>query len=288
MNVLNQSAPVVPVNAVTNIPAPQVITGTIAESQQPIPANPQCDMQSIIDSNLLGRVDFLSRCTLDGDSDNGTVLFSTHIPVLRGPYRPGSISNAAGNIINWAHFQLATGTYYQPVQHLGFCFIGPEAVIGKLLISYDPLDCYPGNNSSIPPVPRRDRRMITEEWDLSSSKVHFSSFMPHIIGHNMPTFNQDLPRSYGTEFENYENKGFIHPEIMTPAQFHSFGRVTLTVKQPIQYGSLFPRKYTIFVFTSLAGTTQSTPMDPRVANWSNNGDPLLYTSTNATHAYANP
>lgn len=276
---LSGSTPINPVLAMPNLPAPQVISGTLGQQGNPPIVNPPLDLASFMNIDTSTLTDVLGSFTIDTSMQVGTELFSAHLPIIRGAVETLGQRGVTTIALNWANVALCSHMYYNPINHIGFVVIAPEPVKGKLLVTWNPAETVSGLGS-VPPIYSARRRMITEEWDLAESKCYFRTFMPNGLINQMPTEEQPLPRSPSRPAGAGNTALFIAPSYDTPTQFRRFGRLSLFLEQEIQVGSIFPKQYTVIVFTCFAGTRLSVPVDPRRAAFSNGRDSLLVAHNN--------
>lgn len=280
-NVLSGSTPLNPALAMPNLPAPQVISGVIGQQGTPPIINPPLDLASFMNVDTSTLTDVVGTFKISTSMNVGDEVFSSTLPVIQG-HRHVRLENGGidTNPLNWANFALCSHMYYNPVNHIGFVVIAPEPVKGKLLVIWDPTETL---MDSLPPKYSAKRRMITEEWDLAESKTYFRTYLPNGLINQMCTEEQPLPRVP----TNSGNQNFVAPSYSTPTQFRRFGRLSVFIEQELQVGSIFPKEYTVIVFTCFAGTQFSVPVDPRRAAYSNSRDSLLVAHNNYRSARFN-
>jgi hypothetical protein len=285
-NMISGSTPINPVLAMPNLPAPQVISGTLGQQGNPPIVNPPLDLASFMNTDTSTLTDVLGSFTINTSMQVGTELFSTHLPIIRGAKQTIDQRGVTTIALNWANVALCSHMYYNPINHIGFVVIAPEPVKGKLLAIWNPAETVSGLGRVAPLYSAR-RRMITEEWDLAESKCYFRTFMPNGLINQMPTEEQPLPRSPSRPVGSGVTPLFVAPSYDTPTQFRRFGKLSLFLEQEIQVGSIFPKEYTVIVFTCFAGTRLSVPVDPRRAAFSNGRDSLLVAHNNFEHSRFN-
>lgn len=275
-NVLSGSTPLNPVLAMPNLPAPQVISGVLGQQGNPPLINPPLDLQSIMNVDLSTLTDVLGSFTIDTSMNVGTEVFSTRLPVIRGPVSTfGDEGSVTTTVLNWANLALCSHMYYNPIQHLGFVVIAPEPVKGKILAVWNPSET--SSSHDVAPQYSARRRMITEEWDLAESKTYFRTFLPNGLVNQMSTEEQQLPR-VPSGIQTTSN--LIAPSYSIPSQFRNFGTFSLFIEQEIQVGSIFPKQYTVIAFSCFAGTQLSVPVDPRRNAYTNDRDSVMVAHRN--------
>jgi hypothetical protein len=245
------NTPVNPLIALATLPQPQVISGTLGEQGSPVAYTDLRQFPSIMDANLINNTDFLGTANITTANNTGTRIFSCQTPLMGRTL--GTLEYDVEAPMNWNHLPMLTHQFWDVKQQIGFVFVGPQAITGKLLITYDPIDLASGN---ILGTYRADRRKITTEWDLSKEKMKWIE---------VEGFKMDEKRSiYESRFDGWANPngGYAVP---TKARNYSvnLGSITLTLIQRIQKVSIFPESYSILVFGANAGSTFYTPTDPR-------------------------
>lgn len=251
-----------PIIALATLPQPQVISGTLGEQGSPIVYTDVRDFPSIMDDNLIDNVDFIMFVDLPVSTAVGTSLFRTQTPVKRSFEDPGEPLIA--DMINWSNFPLLTHMYWDCKQQLGFTFIGPEVIVGKILITYDPSRIY---SEDIGTIYRTDRRKITTEWDLSKEKSKWIE---------VEGFKFDDKRSIAkitTKGKAWASGGIGINPISYAQWLHGFsynlGFVELTLIQQIQKVAIYPDSFTIMVFEANSGSTFYSATDPRCQRYEN-------------------
>lgn len=280
-NLISGSTPLNPVLAMPNLPAPQVISGTLGQQGNPPIVNPPLDLASFLNVDVSTLTDVIGTFKINTSMNVGTELFSTRLPVMKGHRHTFDAGPTTVDVVNWANVALCSHMYYTPVQHIGFVVIAPEPVKGKILLSWNPSDT---RSTAEPPQYSAKRRMITEEWDLAESKTCFRTYLPNGLVNQMSTEEQPLPR---TDDQAIAATFFITTSYSTPTQFRRFGTLSLFLEQEIQVGSIFPKEYTVIVFSCLAGTQFSVPVDPRRSAYSNSKDSLIVAHKNFNAARFN-
>lgn len=279
-NVLSGSTPLNPVLAMPNLPAPQVISGVVGQQGNPPIVAPPLDLASFMDIDTSTLTDCLGIFKINTSMTVGTEIFSITLPAIRGPQNTFSDTHITTYPVNWANVALCSHMFYRPQNHIGFVVIAPEPIKGKVLVTFNPSET---TTAFATPQYSARRRMITEEWDLAESKTFFRTFLPVGLINQMCTEEQPLPRVP----TNSGNQNYVAPSYSTPTQFRRFGRLAVFIEQELQVGSVFPKEYSIIVFTCFAGTQLSVPVDPRRAAYSNNRNSFLCAHNNFLSARFN-
>lgn len=268
-NAISGSSPINPVLAIPNMPAPQVISASLGQQGILTPVHPPLNLATLSNTDTSTLTDCLGSFSINTDMAPATELFSTMLPVMRGSHPIHDRGDIDTIPLNWANVALCSHMFYTPVQHIGFVVIAPEPVKGKLLVCWNPSETLDPETMRQPYYSAR-RRMITEEWDLAQSKTFFRTFSPNGLINQMSTESQLLPRTGDDDGAGIgPDSPFITPGYEIPSQFRNFGRLSLFIEQEIQVGSIFPKNYTILVFSCFAGTNFSVPVDFRRAAYSN-------------------
>lgn len=278
-NAISGSSPINPVLAIPNMPAPQVISGSLGQQGMLAPVNPPLNLATLSNIDTSTLTDCLGKFSINTDMAPSTELFSAVLPVMRGSHPVNDKGYFDTIPLNWANVALCSHMFYTPVQHIGFVVIAPEPVKGKLLVCWNPSETLDPETMPAPFYSAR-RRMITEEWDLSQSKTFFRTFSPNGLINQMSTESQILPRTNDDINGIGPNSAFVTPGYEIPSQFRNFGRLSLFIEQEIQVGSIFPKNYTILVFSCFAGTNFSVPVDFRRSAYSNDRYSLIVAHQN--------
>lgn len=242
------NTPINPLVALASLPQPQVVSGTLGEQGNPISYQDVRDFPIIMDSDLISNVDFIDRIPISISLSAGTHLWSVQTPVMK---RSINDNYPLDQFINWSHYPMLTHYYWDSKQQLGFTFIGPQAITGKLLITYDPSFLTSFASSRY----RFDRRKITTEWDLSKEKTKWVEVEGFKLDEKRSITHWNIAANSTTGFE------------FARQSLHDFscnlGSITVTIIQPIQAVTLYPSSFTILVFASNSGSMFYTPTDPR-------------------------
>lgn len=245
------NSPVNPMIALATLPQPQVISGTLGEQGSPLAYMDVREFPSIMDSPLINNTDFLGSATVTTADAPGTRLFATQTPIMHRAF--GNLTYDVEQPLNWSHLPMLCHKFWDVKQQLGFVFVGPQAITGKLLITYDPVDLAVG---TIEGTYREDRRKITTEWDLSKEKMKWIEVEGFKMDEKRSIYRHDYPG-----FSSVDG-GYVVP-VKNRNYTINLGSVVLTLIQRIQKVSIFPDSYSILVFGSNSGSTFYTPTDPR-------------------------
>lgn len=243
------NTPINPIVALASLPQPQVIEGTLGEQGNPLPYQDVRDFPSIMDSNLIENVDFIDSFSVNTSFPHGTSLFTCQTPIMKAD-STGNDYNIA-HVMNWSHFPMLTHLYWDVVQQIGFTMVAPQAITGKLLITYDPtaLNSYGFDKYRV------DRRKITTEWDLSESKTKWIEVEGFKLDEKRSITHYNIPASSSSGYD------------FAQQQLHDFscnlGMISLNIIQPLQAVALYPSSFTVLVFASNSKTKFYTPTDPR-------------------------
>lgn len=260
MNTPN-TTPMNPVISLTSLPQPQVVSGTLGEQGKPLPAQSLNNLLSIIDQSQIANTDFVGTFNITTAMAPGTQLMKAMLPFFDGV---GAEDNEQDFFrdrpVNWNSFELYSHEYYDPIQTLSFVFVGPQPMVGKILITYNP-----GANTALAyqtdeALYRPDRRAITKEWDLALSKNTTISIEGFKLYDKRPIYATTINAA-----DPVLSPGFLNPRISLHAFNSNIGTISLNVIQRLQQFSIFPTSYTVMIFSSFTGTKMYTPRDPRNA-----------------------
>jgi len=255
MSQQSNDTPMNPQVSITNLPQPQVVSGTLGEQGQPLAAVIPASLVNILDQNLMNNVDFIGHFTHTTSQQPGVQIGSLALPIMASTFG-GAAESQGGYIptsINWSHSLFRSHEYWDPVCQFSFVFVGPQPMIGKILITYDPTSFTDTNNG----VYREDMRKIVQEWDLALSKEATIEITGFKLEGKRPIQSYETP---AWQFNQWN----VGPETRIHRGAGRLGRISLNVKQRLQKFSIFPDSYTILVFMSYKNTLLYTPTDPRV------------------------
>lgn len=250
MNTQSNDIPGNPVIALTNLPQPQVISGTLGESGAPLAATHAGILPNVIDSNSLALVDCIGMFSVKTSDEPGKRVVGIGLPYADAPFTGDTYPNRP---CNWNNVLMRSHEYWDCTQDLSFTFVGPAPIVGKLLITYDPAALsIPADFST---VYRFDRRKLTVEWDLAATKVATISIQGFKIDHKRPT-------CLGT-IQGIKTAELTGPKISLHGHSTSIGAISINVIQRLQAMSLYPSSFTVLVTTSFGKSVMYTPTDIR-------------------------
>lgn len=272
---VNNQTPSNPGIAILNLPEPQVVSGTLGEQGKPLPARHAGSLVSIIDDNLLELTDFLGSFSWSISQTSGTNMMSMGCPYADAPFIAGTGSDVYGykqRPVNWNNIPIRSHEFWDCEQTIEFVFVGPNPMVGKILITYDPCVLLP-NGAWYDDIYRVDRRKITYEWDLALSNTFKFSIQGFKLDHKRPTNRGSTMGTASDPVVMFSGNTTLHDFSL------SLGAFNVTVLQRLQQFNLYPNTFTILVFSSFNKSVMYTPCDPRSA--------LETEGHQTTFAYAN-
>jgi len=224
-------------------PAPQTIQGVITTYANPLIQNPSARPSSLVE--ILSRNHLMAILMLDT---------AETVNIYDGP-----IPFKIGQQTCFYEALLNMGMYITTGLTMTFWLNAPEPVTGKFLMEFSPDD--EGNFGT-----KNQSNKI--EWDVGSMKM---------LSIPMTSTNQARKKVCG----GYRTRGntngpdFYAPGFRYADNMLNLGKLSISIKSPIQAGSLFPDQFALYIFASFIDPQLSTIRSYRTAAHSASGNTLI-------------